>query len=58
VGVFAGYLLVLHREHRRFPWRKVLTIVLPVLLLLAVAVYIAVTKHVIKLVPYWPFLTH
>ena len=27
VGVFAGYLLVLKREGRRFPWVKVLTIV-------------------------------
>ena len=57
VGIFAGYLLVLHRENRRFPWRKVLTFVLPLLLLLAIVGYIAVTKHVIKLVPHWPFLT-
>jgi sec-independent protein translocase protein TatC len=57
VGIFAGYLLVLHREERRFPWSKVLTIVLPLLLLLAVVGYIAVTEHVIKLVPHWPFLT-
>ena len=26
VGIFAGYLLVLHREKRRFPWKTVLTI--------------------------------
>ena len=24
VGILGGYLLVLHREHRRFPWAKVL----------------------------------
>jgi sec-independent protein translocase protein TatC len=58
VGILAGYLLVLHREHRTFPWRKVLTFVLPILLVLVIVGYIAVTKHVIKLVPYWPFLTH
>jgi sec-independent protein translocase protein TatC len=57
VGIFAGYLLVLHRENRRFPWRKVLRVVLPLLLLLAIIGYIAITKHVIKLVPHWPFLT-
>jgi sec-independent protein translocase protein TatC len=57
VGVFAGYLLVLRRENRRFPWRKTLTIVLTLLLLLVMVGYIAVTKHAIKLVPYWPFLT-
>jgi sec-independent protein translocase protein TatC len=58
VGIFAGYLLVLHRESRKFPWRKTLTIVLTLLLLLAIVGYIAVTRHAIKLVPYWPFLTH
>jgi sec-independent protein translocase protein TatC len=58
VGIFAGYLLVLHRENRRFPWSKVLVVILPLLLLLAVAGYIAVTTHVIKLVPHWPFLAH
>ena len=57
VGIFAGYLLVLNRENRRFPWRKVLRVVLPLLLLLAIVGYIAITKHVIKLVPHWPFLT-
>jgi sec-independent protein translocase protein TatC len=56
VGVFAGYLLVLHRENRRFPWRKVMTIVLPVLLLLAVVAYIAITKHMVRVVPHWPFI--
>ncbi len=57
VGVFAGYLLVLHRENRKFPWRMVITIVLTLLLLIAIVVYIAITKHAVKLVPYWPFLT-
>jgi sec-independent protein translocase protein TatC len=56
VGVFAGYLLILHREHRAFPWRKALTIVLPVLLLLAVVAYIAITKHMVRVVPHWPFI--
>jgi sec-independent protein translocase protein TatC len=56
VGVFAGYLLILHREHRAFPWRKALTIVLPVLLLLAVIGYIAITKHMVRVVPHWPFI--
>ncbi|MGA2270596.1 MAG: twin-arginine translocase subunit TatC [Bryobacteraceae bacterium] len=58
VGIFAGYLLVLRRENRRFPWRTATTIVLTLLLLLAIVGYIAITKHAIKLVPYWPFVTH
>jgi len=57
VGVFAGYLLVLNRENRRFPWGKAITIVVAVLLLLAGVLYIAITRYHYKLVPHWPFLT-
>lgn len=56
VGIFASYLLVLHRENRKFPWRKVLPIVLGVLLLMGGIVYLAITKYGYELVPYWPFL--
>jgi sec-independent protein translocase protein TatC len=55
VGIFAGYLLVLHRENRRFPWRKTMTIVLAVLLLLALVLYLSITKYGLKVVPHWPF---
>ncbi len=57
VGIFAGYLLVLHRENRRFPWKKTITIVIPVLLLLALVLYLSITRYGMKLVPHWPFLT-
>src|SRR5204863_8180349 len=40
VGVLAGYLLVLHRENRRFPWKIVGTVVLAVLLLLGGLLYL------------------
>ena len=56
-GIFAGYLLVLHRENRRFPWKKAMTIIIPVLLLLALVLYLSITKYGMKLVPHWPFLT-
>ena len=56
-GIFASYLLVLNRENRRFPWRKTMTIVLPVLFLLALGVYLSITKYGMRLVPHWPFLT-
>ena len=56
VGIFASYLLVLHRENRRFPWMKAMTIVIPVLLLLALLLYLAITRYGIKVVPHWPFL--
>ncbi len=56
VGIFAGYLLVLNREQRTFPWKKVVTVGAAVLLLLAAGVYLAITKGWLKLVPHWPFL--
>ena len=34
-GIFASYLLVLHREHRAFPWRTALTWTIPIVLVLA-----------------------
>jgi len=56
VGVFASYLLVLHRENRRFPWKIFSLVVLAVLLILAGVVYLAITKYGYRLVPHWPFL--
>ncbi len=57
VGVFASYLLVLHREGRRFPWKKVLYWLFVVLAAVAGAVYILVTKYGFRLVSHWPYLT-
>jgi sec-independent protein translocase protein TatC len=57
VGIFASYLLVLHREGRRFPWAKIVTIALLVLLLLAGGLILAMTKFGLHLVPHWPFFT-
>jgi sec-independent protein translocase protein TatC len=56
VGIFAGYLLVLNREGRRFPWKKTMTIIIPVLFLLALALYLSITRYGMRLVPHWPFL--
>lgn len=58
IGIFAGYLLVLNRENRRFPWKKTMTIVIPVLILLGLVLYVAMTIYGLKLVPHWPFLIH
>jgi len=57
VGIFASYLLVLHREKRRFPWRTTMLIVLGVLMLLGGILYLAVTYAGFKLVQSWPFIT-
>jgi sec-independent protein translocase protein TatC len=56
VGIFAGYLLVLKREHRKFPWAKVLSIIVIVLGVLAGTVYLAVTRYGYQLAPHWPYL--
>lgn len=57
VGVFASYLLVLHRENRRFPWKAVGISLAVVLAILGGVLYFAVTKYGYKLVLSWPFLT-
>jgi sec-independent protein translocase protein TatC len=56
VGVFASYLLVLHREKQRFPWVKVLYVVFVVLAIVAALLWLAVTKYGYHLVHSWPFL--
>jgi len=57
LGVFLGYLFILHREGRKFPWVNVLKITVLLLLLGSGGLYIAITRHVLKLVPHWPFFT-
>jgi len=56
VVIFASYLLVLHREGRKFPWRKTILIAMAVLLPVAGVLYMAITKYGYRLVPHWPFL--
>ena len=56
VGIFASYLLVLQREGRAFPWRTTLLIAGGVLLLIAIALYLAITRFGVHLVRHWPFL--
>jgi sec-independent protein translocase protein TatC len=56
VGVFASYLLVLQRENRRFPWRKLLYPALVLAFLLAGLIYFAIIRYGYHLAPHWPFL--
>jgi sec-independent protein translocase protein TatC len=57
VGVFAGYVLVLHREQRRFPWMKFVLLMLVALVILGVAGWMIAAKYHFRLVSHWPFLT-
>jgi len=57
VGIFAGYLLVLKREGRRFPWGKALTVGGIVLVALGAIIYFAAVHYKLHPVPHWPFLS-
>ncbi|HLY19200.1 MAG TPA: twin-arginine translocase subunit TatC [Bryobacteraceae bacterium] len=56
VGIFAGYLLVLRREGRRFPWSKVLMVGGIVLVIFGALLYFAAIHYKLHPVPHWPFL--
>jgi sec-independent protein translocase protein TatC len=57
IGIFASYLLVLSREGRRFPWGKVLLVLLLALVLAGAGVWIAVARYGYQLGSAWPYLT-
>jgi sec-independent protein translocase protein TatC len=56
-GLLAGYLLVLHREHRKFPWRKVLPWVGVALIAVAALAWFFAGKYGYHTVGHWPFLS-
>jgi sec-independent protein translocase protein TatC len=56
VGVFAGFLLVMKREGRSFPWAKVLLWTFLALAVIAAAAFLAATHYHLHLVRHWPFL--
>jgi sec-independent protein translocase protein TatC len=57
LGIFASYLLVLHREKRAFPWAKILTWTAVILLVIAVAAYFVLPKYGYHFLLQWPFVT-
>jgi sec-independent protein translocase protein TatC len=56
MGVFASYLLVLHREDQPFPWKAFWLTIGIVLLIAAGAIYVAITRYNYRPVLHWPFL--
>jgi sec-independent protein translocase protein TatC len=56
VGIFFSYLLVLKREGQRFPWKKVLGVLMIVLLIVAVIVAAFIYFH-LRFIRQWPFVT-
>jgi len=55
VGVFASYLLVLKREGKKFPWTKVLAILLLAIVILAGIAYWVLLKLQYHPISHWPF---
>src|SRR5580658_1117037 len=56
VGVFAGLALVMRREGRTLPWRKILLIGGAILLIGAAIAFVIIHYH-LRLIPKWPYLT-
>jgi sec-independent protein translocase protein TatC len=56
LGIFASYLLVLRREHRRFPWRPFFIWVGLVAVVVGLFVLVAVIEYNFHLTWRWPFL--
>ncbi len=56
VGVFASYLLVLHREGQQFPWRKIAWTVLALAAMTAATALVFVMRFGYHWVWKWPFL--
>jgi len=58
VGIFASYILVLHREKRRFPWGTFFKWFGYVLVALIVISILAARYYGYHVVLHWPFFVH
>ena len=56
LGVFASFLLVMRREHRKFPWRMFGYWLLAVIAALLIAILAAVAVFEYHFATHWPFL--
>jgi sec-independent protein translocase protein TatC len=57
VGIFAGYILNLHRDSEKFPWHVVIIIAVVTLLILSAAVYLAIAHYGFHFQTTWPYFT-
>jgi sec-independent protein translocase protein TatC len=57
VGVFAGWLLVLSREGKKFPWHVVFWILGGIGISTAATIYVMTSRFGYKFIEKWPFLT-
>jgi sec-independent protein translocase protein TatC len=56
VGVLASYVLVLRREHRKFPWTPILLGTLGTVVVAAGAVVLLIYRYHYHLIAHWPYL--
>jgi sec-independent protein translocase protein TatC len=56
VGVFASYLLVMKREHRKFPWGTVLLVLLGLVAVGVAIVVLLITRYHFHVIHTWPYL--
>jgi len=57
VGIFASFLLVMHREGRRLPWGKILGWGAVIIVAVASVFYLLLVRFGYHLIRHWPFLT-
>jgi sec-independent protein translocase protein TatC len=57
VGIFASFLLVMHREGRRLPWGKILGWGAVIVVAVASVLYLLLARFGYHLIRHWPFLT-
>jgi sec-independent protein translocase protein TatC len=57
VGIFASFLLVMHREGRRFPWGKILGWGAVIIVALGSVCYLLLARFGYHLIRHWPFLS-
>ncbi|MBV8816784.1 MAG: twin-arginine translocase subunit TatC [Acidobacteriaceae bacterium] len=57
VGVFVGYLIVLRREGKAFPWKLVALVVLGIVGAAAIVIAVLIYRFGFKPLPHWPFLS-
>jgi sec-independent protein translocase protein TatC len=56
VGVFASYLLVMQREGRKFPWGKVLLVLIGLVLVAVAVVALLISRYHFHVINTWPYL--
>lgn len=57
IGVFAGYLLVLRREKRSFPWGVFFMILGAIIVIALGAAFVAVSRYHYHVLTHWPYLS-